>query len=256
MIRDLSIALVRSTDDVPAMIEFLTALGLRLQTTSERIDQRGQTLFAASAGRSSRYVLHATTEAAQLGRTHLVLGTNDLDGAVAALRASGRTVSLLDEESGRAASVATPRGDLRIDDTSSRNDVYGHPPDKDTPEAAEVLPVLFADTVVSDGELVTALGFTLHDEREGAELWEAAGGGKLLLHPAHGDHVDQCDWSVAPGIRSDVDPDALVDRLRRIGCTDARLADGAVQVTDPDGQHVEVHPMPSATPPTPSRSIP
>jgi hypothetical protein len=247
---DLSVALFRYTDDVPAMIEFLTALGLRLRTTSDRTDDRGRTTYAALAGRSSRYVLHATTDGTKVGRTNLVVGTDDLDGTVAAFRASGQTAASWDEAFGRAGSVETSRGSLWIDDTSPSSDFYGYHTYNETPEPVDVLPVLFSDTLASDRELLSTLGFALHGEREGAELWDAPAGGRLLLHPAHDDRADQRDWTVAPGSHSDVDPDVLVDRLSGIGCTDARVAEGAVQVTDPDGQHVEVHPMPSATPST------
>lgn len=252
MIPHLSIALIRYTDDVPRMIEFLTALGLRLRTTSERTDYLGRTTYAALAGRSSRYVLHATTEAERAGRTNLAVGTDDLDGTVTALRAAGLPAAVWDEAFGRAGSVQTSRGDLWIDDTSPSSDSYGYRTHHETPETVDVLPVVFSDTVKTDRELLTSLGLALHEERDGAQLWEAPAGGRLLLHPAHANPVDQHDWQVAPGKHSDVDPDKLVKRLKRIGYSDARLAEGAVQVTDPDGQHVEVHPMPSVTEPSPS----
>ncbi|MCP2032676.1 hypothetical protein L1277_002786 [Okibacterium sp. HSC-33S16] len=260
MIPRLSIALFRYTDDVPAMIEFLTVLGLRPPAISERTERLGHSTYPPLAGQSTRYVLRATTRAAEVGRTSLGLGTDDLDGTVEALRTSGGTIASWDTAFGRSGRVETTRGPLRIDDISSPSDLDGSHTDTERPERPErtehvdVLPVLFSSTVATDRDVLTALSFTLDDEREGAELWEAPAGGRLLLHRAHGDRVDQNDWTVAPGIHSDVNPDALVHRLSRIGYTDARLTEGAVHVTDPDGQHVEVHPMPSASSPVPSPS--
>ena len=140
MIPYVSIALVRYTHDVPRMIEFLTALGLRLRTTSERVDHLGRPTYAALAGVSSRYVLHATTESERAGRTDLAVGTDDLDRTVTALRASGLPAAVWDEAFGRAGSVQTSRGDLWIDDTSPSSDTYGYRTYDETPSRSTCCP--------------------------------------------------------------------------------------------------------------------
>lgn len=240
-----SVNLYRFTDDPAAMVAFYEHLGLRTRVTS---DGGGYALLEAAAGWVAVHPA-ATAATVEPGETQLVLLTEDADAAATDLASRGLDARVWDESYGRQAAVRTPLGsDVWINE--HQVDLYGYRAHADgAPGPIEVSAIWYSEDFDRDSAWLGALGF----EQVGyADDWWRGltnGRGRVGLHGVDDQHPEPRGetLSVSVGFQTPEPLDALADRLRAAGYTDARIVTDAaatkVHVTDPDGREVEIHPI-------------
>lgn len=245
---------VRFSDDPAAMIDFTALLGLAPLVTTDR-NSFGELRAGAGALMVHRAAGSETASAA--GETHLDFTTDDLDAARSHLEALGLQARVWDESYGRQGCVLGRLGEeLGINETQT--DLYGYIGHEDPRPDPGVTVVAVRSSADPDADeaFFAGLGFT-SDGLAAPDYRELAGGpgaGSIGLHaPIDGLPVsregrsDFGDVALARlSFSTAEDLAVLVDRLRAAGHEARLVEDGAraVHVTDPDGQHVEIHPHP------------
>lgn len=244
----------RYSQNPSAMIDFLTDLGMRVAISSDL----GFAELHAGAG---RVLVHHTRGAvatdAPSGLTCLNLAVEDVASAAEDLERHGFSVRTWDESYGHQGSIASP-GDVEITLNEEQHDLYGY--QGHDPSGADDRLVVTAVRASFDREQDVAfferLGFV--PEPDGDEWWQAmrapGSAGVIGLHkPAATDRAGwptNSDFGVVATVRlgfETTEPlDELAERLQAMGY-DAKVVDNevrSVHVSDPDGQHLEIHPRP------------
>lgn len=247
---------LRFSDDAPAVIAFLRTLGMAPVVTTE-----GEGFAELIAGGGGRVMVHATSNAetaAPAGETQLCLSVPATDAAAEQLREQGLQVRVWDETYGRQGSVRGPHGeDISLNE--HQRDLYGyvgHDGARADPRLSVTAVRVSAEGPDRDGdrEFFAALGF--RPVGEGDQWWQALsspGAGTIGLHAPGGadDRASRPSGTefgdvalVRLGFETTEDLDLLAVRLTEAGY-ETRVVEGnvrAVHVTDPDGQHLEIHP--------------
>jgi hypothetical protein len=251
---DFTVAAVRHSSDVPAMAQFLQALGLSRRTSTS--DDGFVDLVAGNA----LVLLHA----ADTGQTHIAPGgtelaieVSDLDETVTFLRRHGFDPLEWDESYGRHAAIRDPRGD-GIWITERMRDFYGYRHHDPHPNDMNLIAVRLSATCAADAAFFARLGFAA---RPGASAhWTAlelvgTGAGVIGLHRPEGNPPvgpSSPDNPAAPpalvelGFETHESLIGLRDRLAVAGVA-SDVVDGPaahVEVTDPDGMPIQVHVAP------------
>lgn len=251
---------LRFTADPAALISFLRTLGMAPLITTE-----GDGFADLVAGGGGRVMVHAAGAAsatgAPAGETQLSTAVAAADAAAEHLRGMDLEVAVWDESYGLQGNITGPHGEA-VGINEDQEDHYGYLAHDGT-GADERLSVT-AVRASADGpqrerdvEFFAALGFTPVD---GGDHWYRAlanpGLGAIGLHePADGEvahrpgddpgHPGLQVSLVRLGFETSEDLEALAERLDAAG-HGARVVTGdgvrSVHVTDPDGQHVEIHP--------------
>lgn len=246
---------LRFTANAPGMIDFLRTLGMAPAVTSAA-ESFGE--LVAGAGRVMIHAVEGASSGARSGDTDLCFSVESTDEAAAALRAAGIGVDVWDETYGRQGIFQGPTGES-VSLNERQRDLYGYRGH----DARGADPRLSVTAVLSsadfEGDAAWAAGLGFFAREPGEEGFRALRGpegtGTLGLHrPADGDRRARSTGSefgdplqVRLGFETDEDLEALAARLSGKGHA-AVVVEGAgvrsVHVTDPDGQHVEIHPRP------------
>lgn len=249
---------LRFTADPAALITFLRTLGMAPLITTD-----GDGFADLVAGGGGRVMVHAaagSATGAPAGETQLSTAAASADSTADALREAGLEVTVWDESYGRQGNITGPHGEA-IGINEEQEDHYGYLAHDGT-GADERLSVT-AVRASADGPererdvaFFAALGFVPVD---GGDRWYRAlsspGHGTIGLHePAEGEaafrpggdpgHPELEVSLVRLGFETAEDLEILAQRLTAAGYS-ARVVDSgarSVHVTDPDGQHVEIHP--------------
>ena len=244
---------LRYSADPAAMIRFLTDLGMARVVTAGA--DNFATLVAGGGGRVMVHSAQGADATVTAGETVLCFATEDADEAAAHLDGKGVAVDVWDESYGRQAMAAMPSGGA-VWINEEMADLYGYEghaaaPDPDLVVAA-ILP-----TEDFDADRAFFQQFGLTSDPGADEWWEGmrSEGGIVGLHrPEEG-------W--APLTTSD-DPRYRFPRIHLGFETSAPLGEvrdrlvaaghpaevvsapeaTKVHVTDPDGQVMEIHPVP------------
>ena len=258
---------LRFTADAPAMIAFLRALGMVPVVTA------GADAFGQLVSGAGQVMIHATSGAdsgARAADTDLCLAVPETDAAAAALREGGFAVDVWDETYGRQGVLEGPVGE-RVALNETQRDLYGyegHDPSGADPRLS-VTAVLASDDFDRDAAWAARLGFRAGSaaaadgtgSEGGIEWFRALRGpgsaGTIGLHrPAEGDRRVRATGTefgdmlqVRLGFETTEDLEQLAARLTAAGHP-ARVMTAptarSVHVTDPDGEHLEIHPRPAA----------
>lgn len=250
---------LRFTDDPPALIRFLRTVGMAPAVTTE-----SDGFAEMVAGGGGRVMVHNTAGAetgSAAGETHLCLSVPVVEEAAAHLHRAGHEVRVWDESYGKQGVLRGPRGeDIPLNEL--QHDLYGYR-GHEGGEADERLRVTAVRPSAGaerdrDIDFFSAAGFAAADD--GNEWWLALAApqaGLIGLHaPAAGESASRPTGTefgdvalVRLGFATTEDLDALAARLDEAGY-DARRVDqhgtSAVHVTDPDGQHLEIHSAPQS----------
>lgn len=251
---------LRFTADPAALISFLRTLGMAPLITTE-----GDGFADVVAGGGGRVMVHgagaSSATGAPAGETQLSTAVASADAAAEQLRGAGYEVVVWDESYGRQGNITGPHGEA-VGINEDQEDHYGYLAHDGT-GADERLSVT-AVRASADGQererdvaFFAALGFTPVDD---GDHWYRAlvspGHGTIGLHePADGEaayrpggdpgHPELEVSLVRLGFETTEELASLAERLSVAGHP-ARVVDGdgvrSVHVTDPDGQHVEIHP--------------
>ncbi|MDO5661745.1 MAG: hypothetical protein Q4G40_03535 [Brachybacterium sp.] len=249
---------LRFSDDPAAMIEFLRLLGLRPAVTTE--GDSFATLVAPGGGRVKGLSGGGGATRAAAGETQLCLAVEDTDSAAETLRAAGLEVRVWDETYGRQGLVIGPHGE-GIALNEEQKDLYGyvgHDPaasgDQHDLTVSAVRASAEGTERQADVAFFGAAGFD--PVGPGDEWWQALtapGAGVIGLHAPSGagEEISRATGTefgdialVRLGAETDEDLEHLSARLTAAGHV-ARVVEEdvrSVHVTDPDGQHLEIHP--------------
>lgn len=250
---------LRFTAHPRALIDFLCAVGMAQVLTSPS-DQYAE-LVAGGGGRVMVHVASTSATGAPAGETQLSTLVRSADAAAERLREAGLEVTVWDEAYGRQGSITGPHGEA-IGLNEDQEDHYGYVAHDGTGADDRLTVVAIRASAEGaqrdrDVEFFGALGFVPADA--GSPSYRALvspGGGGIGLHlPAEGestsrpggdsDHPDLRIPLVRLGFTTTEDLEELASRLTRSGYP-ARVVEGgavrSVHVTDPDGQHLEIHP--------------
>lgn len=244
---------LRFTADPVAMIAFLRTLGMAPVITAGD-DAFGD--LSAGAGRVMIHSVRGAVSGAAAGDTDLCLAVRDAEAAAATLDEAGLTVSVWDESYGKQGRIGGPVGE-GVSLNEDQVDLYGfHGHDASVADPGlSVMAVLSSDDFARDTEHFAGLGFD--PVGPGGQGWRElrgpSGAGSIGLHqPAQGDRrtrptgdeFGDC-LQVKIGFSTTEGLGSLAARLTGAGYP-ARAIEGegvrSVHVTDPDGQHVEIHP--------------
>lgn len=253
---------LRFTDDPPAMIAFLRTVGLAPVVTVE-----GDAFGELIAGGGGRVMVHATSGAetgSASGETHLCLSVPSVENSAGALRGRGLEVRVWDETYGKQGLVQGPRGEA-VSLNEHQRDLYGyrgHDADEDGGpddrlQVTAVRPSAAGAEREADVEFYAEFGFA--PTAPGDQGWQelsAPHAGAIGLHaPMPGELASRSSGTefgdvalVRLGFSTTEDLDELAERLRGAGYPARRVDERglrAVHVTDPDGQHLEIHAAPS-----------
>ncbi|KYH44248.1 hypothetical protein [Branchiibius sp. NY16-3462-2] len=233
----ISVQAIRFSDNVPAMQQFLEAIGLSASVTSGD--------WAVMESGSGKVLLHGTanaTSGAQSGWTQLTFETDELDVVAKEFGAVP-----VDESWGRSLFVTDPLG-AEVVINEAQTDHYGYEQHAAHPDAAiAVVPVRFTDPHGPYAEFLVGLG--LRPDGEGDYVALVADQGSVGLHV---DRPDESARYLATGGGAQVhltftatgDVKALGEKLRAAGYDDLRIdtSFGAmIEVADPDGRLVQIH---------------
>ncbi|MGH3472298.1 MAG: VOC family protein [Nocardioidaceae bacterium] len=244
---------VRFTDDVKPMQAFLELLGLRPRVEAV---QGGWVDMVCGAGMVALHSAASSDTGGVAGQTRLSFEADDVCALAARLEAAGiADVALYDESYGRVLVCTDPLGDeLHIDERSE--DLYGyvlHP--MAPPSSLRVSPVRFTDPRGPYGGFLESVGLSRHgipDDWSAAYVAADGDHGLVGLHrvpdeagPGGGiPGVVAGVMSVKLTFESSESAEELATRLSARGfaakCRQESFG-SFVQVTDPDGQLVEVH---------------
>lgn len=244
---------LRFTADAPALISFLRVLGMARAVTA------GEDSFATLLGGAGRVMVHAangSATGARSGNTDLCLAVTSTDHSADVLRAAGLEVDVWDESYGRQGIVVGPAGEC-VALNEEQEDLYGyrgHDASMADPRLT-VTAVLSSDDFERDTAWAARVGLVA--DGPGDDWFRSLRGpgraGVLGLHrPTPGDRRTRSTGTefgdalqVRLGFETTEDLGALADRLVAAGYP-AELVDEAgvrsVHLTDPDGEHLEIHP--------------
>jgi predicted enzyme related to lactoylglutathione lyase len=241
---------VRFTEDVKRMQAFLEILGLRPRVEAEG---GGWVDMVCGAGMVALHDAATSDSGGRPGQTTLSFEVDDADELAARLSTrSIAGVSVYDESYGRVLVCTDPAGEqLQIDERT--DDLYGyvlHP--MAPPSSLRVSPVRFTDPLAGYGDFLEALGL---QPRGAADEWyatyAASGGdhGLVGLHKVPDESASIAglvpgEGSVKLNFESPEPLAELSRRLREKGFEAVECTEefgSFVQVTDPDGQLVEIH---------------
>jgi hypothetical protein len=240
----------RFSSDPRAMIAFLRLLGLAAGTTipGDR--------FAVLRGRSGGLAVHhagAAVTGAQPGQTQLSFEASDAPAAADAL-AELRPV-VWDESYGRHVGVRTPRGDgVWINEVM--RDHYGYQQASGAQASGvDVVAVYLTTDFAGSGQFFKTFGFVA--DGAASDGWqELRAGPRDGVIGLHATPAEPSSGTASPD--DPVGPPCLIgvafetteplpqlrDRLHAAGFLDATLRDQPrIDVTDPDGQRIEIHPV-------------
>jgi len=237
---------VRFTDDVPAMQAFLELLGLQPRIEFNR---PGWVDLAGSAGLVALHDAATSATGGIHGETRLSFEVDDADGAAKSWQDQGIATTVIDESFGRFLEMTDPLGDPVIAD-EVQHDLYGytrHEVDETRP-APVVVPVRFTDEAAAYDGFLHALGLTGAPEPGGYTTYVAPdGGGEVGVHHVYSDDlpvvrsehaVAHLTFAITGGL------DELQQALEAEGFALTRFDEdfgSFIDVTDPDGQSVQVH---------------
>jgi len=240
-----SVECYRFTDDPPAMIAFLEALGMSRRISSEG---DGFALLTAQGGSVGVHRAAGSQTGAPSGQTQLCLAVasiDELDGVPG--------VVTWDESYGRHAGITDPfGGGIWIDE--EQTDLYGgYRAHQDEPRPGLfVTAVRYSPDFAADKDFFTRFGFSAGPDDQWWVPLSAADGSVVGLHKPQGEPITAPAADNPVGENSVVhlgftttEPlEAVRDRLLAAG-HQARIqqADGmrSVLVLDPDGCQVQVH---------------
>lgn len=230
---------IRFSDDVPAMQQFLTVLGLSTAVTGSD--------WAVMRSASGEVLLHGTANAASgagAGQTDLTFETDELDSLAGRLG-----VTAIDEAWGRSVVVTDPLGaQVQINDVQT--DYYGYQEHGADPDPGlSVAPVRFTDPQGPYAEFLLRLALKPVGPPDESFVSFAADRGFVGLHV---DRPQESARYLVAGSGPRVhltfgytgDTQALAGRLRDAGYTDVRLDTTygtMIEVIDPDGRPVQIH---------------
>lgn len=231
---------IRFTNDVPAMRRFCETLGLVATVTSDHS-------WAVMRSGSGDVLLHGVKSAesdAVAGQTDLTFEVDDLDALATAF---GDTP--IDETYGRSLRITDPDGEqLWINE--KQTDFYGYTEHEAAPSGElSVCPVVFTDPSGPWSTFLERLGLSCGDNAAGEPYRQfAADRGFVGLHVARPGEFEKYLVGVS-GSRASLtltttgEPEALAKTLREAG-HDVRVDTSfgtMLEITDPDGQLVQVH---------------
>lgn len=241
---------VRFTDDLDAMRSFLETLGLVAKYDAigsgsvELVCESGMVALRATGARGT-----SGDPASIPGQTLLSLETDDAEAVAHRLHEAGfKDAAVHDEGYARVLTVTDPLGDeLRVDER--REDLYGYRR-YDTSGAAPglgVVPVRFTDDQPPYAAFLRALGL-YGESAEDFASFVAGLHGAVGLHPVYDERLPVVE---GPGASCHLtfttsgDLELLAERLRAAGHEQVRVSHeewgSFLDVTDPDGQSVQVH---------------
>ncbi|GAA3626246.1 VOC family protein [Microlunatus ginsengisoli] len=239
---------MRFSADPAPLIEFWRTLGLRQLDGASG----GYAEFAAASGLLAVHPAEPAGSGASPGQTTLNVAVADVDVEADRLAAAGWPTRVRDEPYGRQGVVTGPAGRLiGLNAIPSRGgEVDGG---QRIAASLDVVAVWYSDDFTADAAFFGAFGFEPFGSLDNpwwCDLRAARRrGGVIGLHgtggggPAAGGAGPAL---VQLGFETSEPLDALAARLVAAGYADARVTDGeagiAVEVADPDGQRVEVHP--------------
>ena len=236
---------VRFTDDVPAMQAFLELLGLQPRIEFNR---PGWVDLAGSAGLVALHDAATSATGGVHGETRLSFEVDDADGTAKSLQDQGIAATVIDESFGRFLELTDPLGASLIADEVQR-DLYGytrHEVDPSRP-APVVVPVRFTDEADAYDGFLRALGLSGEPEPGGYSTYVAPDGGEVGVHHVYGEDlpVVESDYATvhltfAIGRALDDLQKALQDKGFEVTRFDEDFG-SFIDVTDPDGQSVQVH---------------
>lgn len=246
---------LRFSKDAPTMIGFLRTLGM-VPVVTTGTDSFAE-LIAGGGGRVMVHTAEGSETGAPAGETQLCLSVAGTDDAAASLRERGHAVRVWDETYGRQGAVRGPRGeDIALNE--HQQDLYGYVGHEgagadDRLSVTAVRVSAAGPDRERDIAFFADLGFA--PVGEASTWWQALtapGAGTIGLHaPGGGDAFSRPSGTefgdvalVRLGFETTEDLEALATRLTEAGYG-ARVVDEdvrAVHVTDPDGQHLEIHP--------------
>lgn len=262
MTTDLTVFPIRFSSDPAAMRRFLETLGMAPLVTSG--NDAYADMVAGGGGRVMVHVSDGSATGAPAGETQLCVVAPSTEEAAAGLRAAGLEVVVWDESYGRQGAITGPHGEA-IGLNEDQADTYGyvaHDGAGADPRlsVAAIRPSAPGTEREADLAFFGALGF--EPVGEGDEVWQGLsrpGGGSIGLHaPGPGERPSRSlgePGTERPaalarlGFETTEDLAALAARLRAAGYEATAVLDSpapSVQLRDPDGQHMEIHPRPAA----------
>ncbi len=241
-ITDLVVSPYRFSDRPGEMIDFLELLGL---TVVIRRDD-----FAVLQGKSGRVAVHPLAGADSVTEpiTSLVLEVPDAVAAAEQLTAAGLAASWWDEAWGQQAQIAGPTGLISVN--SAMEDFYGYQVSNAAPSPIEVVAVVFTPDLDAMTDFFAPLGFAPGaDQPPGWRPLRAENGrGVIGVHLADRPGLDQNGYTTAAlGFETTESLPQLAERMRAAGHPVEVVRDNAggverIDVTDPDGELVEIQP--------------
>lgn len=244
---------LRFSDQPAQMIAFLRTLGL-----ADVVTTQGDNFAELVAGGGGRVLVHAAAGSetrAHSGTTDLCLMVDSADEAARVLVERGLDAEVWDESYGRQGALRLPGGEV-VALNEKQQDLYGYQghPGTGADERLRVVGVL--DSPDMDADQAWAQQIGLRAEGEGDEWYRslgAPGAGALGLHGpgAEVERTRDVGSELGPsllvrlGLETSEDLASLAERLTAAGYP-ARVVDEhglrAVHLTDPDGEHLEIHP--------------
>jgi hypothetical protein len=250
---DYTLCPYRFTPDPPAMVAFLEALGLQPVTRAESGD------FAVLAGRSGRVAVHGAhvqSDGSRTVETSLNFEALDASQAADALRAQGLETTVWDEAFGKLAGALSPLG-YAVWVNEVMHDLYGgyRTAEPDGASSIGVVAVHGSPDLDADTAFFARFGYHPADGDSTYRSLRAPGGviwmNALTGKPARtkpGDFFGPTAL-VELAFETTEPLPGLVERLLAAGYADAELVEQKgrhVTVTDPDGEYVEIYPVPGA----------
>lgn len=237
----LTVQAIRFTDNVPAMRDFLSMLGLGTAVTS------GDGWAVMSCGAGGDVLLHSAATSStggRAGRTDLTFTTDDLGAIEAEFGASA-----YDEAYGRAVDLTDPLG-ATVTINGEQGDLYGYQAHDGTTAdpALSLTPVRFTDPAGPYGEFLARLGLVAQSGADEFYAGWVADRGVVGLHVDRPEDTarlllgtDSAEVLLTFGYAGDVTE--LERRLTEAGHRVTRDTSFGVmlEVTDPDGRSVQIH---------------
>jgi hypothetical protein len=237
---------VRFTNDVPAMQAFLELLGLQVRIS---FDRPGWVDLAGSAGLVALHAVENSATGGLPGETRLSFEADDAEVTSASLRDQGIEATVVDEAYGRVLELTDTLGaPVMIDE--AQHDLYGytrHAVDPRRP-APIVVPVRFTDEATAYDAFLRALGLAGEPAPGGYTTYAAPdGGGEVGVHYVYSDDLpvvasDHASVHLTFAIGDGLDD--VQQTLQANGHVLTRFDEefgSFLDITDPDGQSVQVH---------------
>lgn len=241
----------RMSADVPAMIDFLSVLGLRQQTTADRLVE-GKTPYATTAvGRRGKVAVHLAHGPEWVGETTVTFAVDDAEVAVATLTAARIPYRRHDEAFGRVVIADTTLGDFWIGEDNGDDHGYtSH--DSGGVAPIDLVAVRFSADFAGERGLLATFGYAAEGPDDGEYVELPGPGGAIGLHAPSVAEQTAAEQTPAPtagasiSFVTDQDLDDLAGRLVAAGYADAAVRDDggmrALYVTDPDRREIQVYP--------------